>query len=58
MCMTFMMALKLTKCCYEQGSVASKAHHMKYRRDIYKTFYLQNPPTFVFSPLLVPFLAD
>lgn len=27
MFMTFMMALKLTKCCYEQSSVASKAHH-------------------------------
>ena len=31
MFMTFMMALKLTKCCYEQSSVASKPHHMKWR---------------------------
>ena len=32
MFMTFMMALKLTKCCYEQSSVASKAHHMKQKK--------------------------
>ena len=32
MFMTFMMALKLTKCCYEQSSIASKAHHMKKKK--------------------------